>query len=217
MPTLLHLDSAVFAADQSASRSVTADFRAAWEKANPDGTVIYRDLAADPVPHITADGWYAGALSPEDRTEQQKADFAIRDVLIDELERADAVVIGAPMYNFGIPSTLKAWFDNVIISGRTGHTDESLAHGTPVTVVTSRGGSYAPGTPMESHEHLINHLDSILSWIMRTEPHFITVDLTLAKSVPGMEELIPLGEKSLAAAREDAAGIASDLVRRLTA
>ncbi len=170
MPTLLHLDSAAFPAEMSASRLVTADFRHAWEEQGPGYKVIYRDLAADPVPHLTADAFLAPSVQPDACTAVQAADYAVREQLIEELEAADALLLGAPMYNFAIPSTLKAWLDNVIEVGRTAHTDDSKAFGTPVTVVTSRGGSYAPGTPMEPHEHLINHLQSVLGWIMRTDP-----------------------------------------------
>nr|WP_296768980.1 NAD(P)H-dependent oxidoreductase [Rhodococcus sp. (in: high G+C Gram-positive bacteria)] len=215
MPTLLHLDSAAAPEGQSISRTVTADFRAAWLELNPGGTVIYRDLAADPVPHLNFDGFTASATAPEDRSEAQKAAFSIRETLIDELERADAVVIGSPMYNFAVPAPLKAWLDNVIDVGRTAHTDTTKTLRTPVTVVTSRGGSYAPGTPMESHEHLIAHLESLLGFMMRMDPSFIVVDLTLAKTIPGMEHLIPIGDQSFAQARLDAAQNARDASARL--
>lgn len=146
MATLLHIDSSVLPGKASASRAVADAFRAAWEEQHPQGTVIYRDVAANPVPHITADAHTAGFTDPSDRTPEQSAAFAARVKLIEELEQADAVLIGAPMYNFSIPSTLKAWLDNVILPGRTAGENPS-AKGTPVTVVASRGGSYAPGTP----------------------------------------------------------------------
>jgi FMN-dependent NADH-azoreductase len=147
MATLLHIDSSVFPGETSSSRSVTHAFRLAWEEQHPTGTVIYRDLTVDPVPHITADAFTAGAVDPATRTEEQAAAFAERVKLIEELESADAVLIGAPMYNFGIPSTLKAWLDNVILLGRTARAEDSKVKGVPVVVVSSRGGSYAPDTP----------------------------------------------------------------------
>lgn len=156
MATLLHIDSSVFPAEASSSRSVTAAFRKTWEEWHPEGSVIYRDLAADPVPHITADAWSAGYATPDQRTPGQSAMFAARVKLIEELEWADVVLIGAPMYNFSIPSTLKAWLDNVLLLGRTaGETPSAL--GTPVVVVASRGGSYAPGTPREGYEFVQNY------------------------------------------------------------
>ncbi|CAM5238833.1 FMN-dependent NADH-azoreductase [Streptomyces canarius] len=138
MPTLLHIDSSVFSTEASASRAVTEAFRKHWEEQHPDGTVIYRDLAAEPVPHLSAQAHVAGFVPPSAHSPEQAAVFAERVKLIEELERADAVLIGAPMYNYTIPSTLKAWLDNVILFGRTAGETPS-AKGTPVTVVASRG------------------------------------------------------------------------------
>ncbi|MFJ8111029.1 FMN-dependent NADH-azoreductase [Streptomyces sp. NPDC096132] len=217
MATLLHIDSSAYPGQASTSRVVTEAFRAAWEEQHPTGTVIYRDLAADPVPHITADVYLAGMAAPAERTPEQVAAFALREQLIEELESADAVVIGAPMYNFSIPSSLKAWLDHVILLGRTARGESSKVKGTPVTVVTSRGGSYAPGTPRAPYEYVLNYLEAVLTATLEVEPHFIVADLTLAKIMPGMEELIPLGEKSRAEALEQAAARAKELVGRLAA
>src|SRR3954466_10897426 len=162
MATLLHLDSSVFPAAVSSSRAVTDAFRKAWEEQHPEGTVIYRDLAANPVPHITAAAWSAGFVAPTERTPEQSAAFATRVQLIEELEQADAVLIGAPMYNFTIPSTLKAWLDNVILIGRTAGEAPS-AKGTPVTVIASRGGAYGPGTPKEAYEYVLPYLTAIFA------------------------------------------------------
>ena len=205
MATLLHLDSSAFAGQASTSRAVTEAFRRAWLEEHPGGEVIYRDLAAEPVPHITADAHTAGSLDPAEHTEEQARAFAERLALIAELEAADAVVIGAPMYNFSVPSSLKAWLDQVILMGRTAGSPDSKVKGTPVTVVTSRGGSYAPGTPRAPHEHVLNYLDSVLSVIFEMEVTFIVADLTLAAHIPAMEHLAPLGEQSRADAFEAAA------------
>jgi len=217
MATLLHIDSSVFPGEASTSRAVTAAFRRAWEERNPGSTVIYHDLALHPVPHITADAFIAGTAEPDVRTEAQAAAFTQRLKLIEELESADAVLIGAPMYNFSIPSSLKAWLDNVILIGRTSRAEDSKVRGVPVTVVSSRGGSYAPGTPMAPHEHVLNYLESVLTWILEMKPHFITADLTLAKSIPEMGHLIPLGAESLARALDEAATRAKETADRLAA
>lgn len=145
MATLLHLDSSLFSGDASSSRAVTAAFRRTWQEHHPEGTVIYRDLATNPVPHLTADAHTAGQTDPATHTPAQAAALAHRLTLIDELENADAILIGAPMYNYSIPSTLKAWLDNIVLVGRTAGVESSRLKGTPVTVVASRGGSYRPG------------------------------------------------------------------------
>ncbi|MFB7446447.1 FMN-dependent NADH-azoreductase [Streptomyces mirabilis] len=216
MATLLHIDSSVFPGKASSSRSVTDAFRRAWEEQHPQGTVIYRDLAAAPVPHITADAWSAGYAAPCEHTPEQSAAFAARVKLIEELEQADAVLIGAPMYNFSIPSTLKAWLDNVLLLGRTAGETPS-AQGTPVIVVASRGGSYAAGTPREDYEFVQNYLEAVLKHTLGLDLDFIVPELTMAPRRPAMSELVPLYEASRKRAFEDATAKARQLAGRLAA
>ncbi|MFH9088713.1 FMN-dependent NADH-azoreductase [Streptomyces sp. NPDC017673] len=216
MPTLLHIDSSVFSTEASASRAVTETFRKHWEEQHPDGTVIYRDLAAEPVPHLSAEAHVAGFVPPSAHSPEQAAVFAERVKLIEELERADAVLIGAPMYNYTIPSTLKAWLDNVILFGRTAGETPS-AKGTPVTVVASRGGSYAPGTPREGYEYVQNYLTAVLADALGMDLDFIVPELTMAPQNPAMAELIPLYEASRDQALEAAASKAKQLAERLAA
>jgi FMN-dependent NADH-azoreductase len=216
MATLLHIDSSVFPGEASSSRSVTDAFRRTWEEQHPQGTVIYRDLAAAPVPHITADAWSAGYAAPCEHTPEQSAAFAARVKLIEELEQADAVLIGAPMYNYSIPSTLKAWLDNVILLGRTAGETPS-AQGTPVTVVASRGGSYAPGTPREGYEYVQNYLEAVLKGMLGLDLDFIVPELTSAPRNPAMSELVPLYEASRERAFEDATTKGKELAERLAA
>ncbi|WP_371641544.1 FMN-dependent NADH-azoreductase [Streptomyces mirabilis] len=216
MATLLHIDSSVFPGEASSSRSVTDAFRRAWEEQHPQGTVIYRDLAAAPVPHITADAWSAGYAAPCEHTPEQSAAFAARVKLIEELEQADAVLIGAPMYNFSIPSTLKAWLDNVLLLGRTAGETPS-AQGTPIIVVASRGGSYAAGTPREDYEFVQNYLEAVLKHTLGLDLDFIVPELTMAPRRPAMSELVPLYEASRKRAFEDATAKARQLAGRLAA
>ncbi|MGW7242904.1 FMN-dependent NADH-azoreductase [Streptomyces sp. NPDC054804] len=216
MATLLHIDSSLMPGAASASRAVTEAFRAAWQEQHPDGTVIYRDLAANPVPHITAASHSAGFVDPAAHSPEQAAAFADRVQLIEELERADAILIGAPMYNFTIPSTLKAWLDNVVLFNRTMGENPS-AKGTPVTVVASRGGSYAPGTPREPFEYVQNYLSAVLADGLGLEVDFIVPELTMAPQNPAMAELVPLYEASRDRALQEAADKAKDLAGRLAA
>ncbi|MFH9968194.1 FMN-dependent NADH-azoreductase [Streptomyces mirabilis] len=216
MATLLHIDSSVFPGEASSSRSVTDAFRRTWEEQHPQGTVIYRDLAAAPVPHITADAWSAGYAAPSEHTPEQSAAFAPRVKLIEELEQADAVLIGAPMYNYSIPSTLKAWLDNVLLLGRTAGETPS-AQGTPAIVVASRGGSYAPGTPREDYEFVQNYLEAVLKNTLGLDLDFIVPELTMAPRSPAMSELVPLYEASRKRAFEDATTKAEQLAERLAA
>jgi FMN-dependent NADH-azoreductase len=216
MATLLHIDSSVFPGEASSSRSVAAAFRKTWQEQHPEGTVIYRDLAADPIPHITAEAWSAGYAAPSEHTPEQSAAFAARVQLIEELEQADAVLIGAPMYNFSIPSTLKTWLDNVLLLGRTAGETPS-AQGTPAVVVASRGGSYAPGTPREGYEFVQNYLEAVLAGTLGLDLDFIVPELTMAPRNPAMSELVPLYEASRKRAFADATTKAKELAARLVA
>ncbi|WP_285569811.1 NAD(P)H-dependent oxidoreductase [Streptomyces sp. NBC_01463] len=203
MATLLHLDSAVFP-QGSASREVTAAFVQTWREQHPDGQVVYRDLAAEPLPHLNAESVAAGVEHP------------LRAELAAELAAADAVLIGAPMYNFTIPSTLKAWLDHVIIVGHNVGPESPVA-GTLITVVASRGGSYAAGTPREDAEFVQNYLEKLLTSMFAAEVDFIVPELTLAHTNPQMAELIPLADTSRAKALTDAAEKAKALASRLAA
>ncbi|GHH05302.1 FMN-dependent NADH-azoreductase [Streptomyces lanatus] len=216
MATLLHIDSSVFPADASSSRAVTDAFRRTWQEQHPEGTVIHRDLAAHPVPHITAHAHTAGFSDPATHSPEQAAAFAERVKLIEELESADAVLIGAPMYNLTIPSTLKAWLDNVVLMGRTAGATQSVK-GTPVTVVASRGGAYGPGTPREGYEYVQNYLSAILTDFLGADLDFIVPELTMAPANPEMTDLVPLFEASRERALDEATTKAKQLTQRLAA
>jgi FMN-dependent NADH-azoreductase len=217
MATLLHLDSSIFSGGASSSRAVTEVFRLTWQEQHPEGTVIYRDLNAHPVPHLTADAHTAAFTSPEDHTREQSAALAARIRLIEELEQADAVLIGAPMYNYSIPSTLKVWLDNVIMVGRTAGTENSKLRGKPVTIAASRGGSYAPGTPREGFEYVQNYLTAVLAETLGMKLDVIVAELTLAPTNPAMAELIPLFEASREQALDSAVIKAKAVVADLAA
>jgi FMN-dependent NADH-azoreductase len=215
MATLLHIDSSAFH-ESSVSREVTATFRHEWESQHPGGTVIYRDLAKDPLPHLTADGFTGSSTPSEQRTPAQAEAVALRDALADEIEQADAILIGTPMYNFTVPSALKAWLDQVIISGRTlGPT--STTAGKPTTVVAARGGGYGPGTPREEFEFLTTYLGKVLTELLALDVDFIIPELTLARTVPQMAPLIDAADASRAKAHEDAAAKAKTLAAKLAA
>ncbi|MEV0536193.1 NAD(P)H-dependent oxidoreductase [Kitasatospora sp. NPDC050463] len=203
MPTLLHIDSSAFT-DGSVSREVSAAYRAAWQAQHPEGVVIHRDLAARPLPHLDAHGISAAFTPAEGRSPEQAAAFALREELMAELEQADAIVIGTPMYNFTIPSGLKAWLDQVILMGRTAG-DTPTAAGTPVTVVAARGGSYAPGAPREPYEFVTTYLEKVLTGMLGLEVDFIVPEFTMAATVPAMADFVQQAADSKARALEDAA------------
>ncbi|MER7479120.1 NAD(P)H-dependent oxidoreductase [Streptomyces sp. NPDC126510] len=181
-----------------------------WEDENPQGSVIYRDLDADPIPHLRAAAYYAGYTAPGDQSPEERAAFALRGELIEEAETADAILLSAPMYNYSIPSTLKAWIDHVFAVGRTSMTEHPSLAGKPAIVVTSRGGSYQEGTPQHGNDYVQSYLRQALGTGLGLEVTFIVPEL--APSVPAMADLIPLFETSrsasLAAAESHAKALA---------
>src|SRR5690349_16959027 len=152
MKTLLQIQSSIFS-DGGQSSQLARRFVTAWRAANPDGRVVVRDLAAAPVPHLDGARFGAFLAKPDERTPEQQAVTDYSDALIEELRQADVVVIGVPTYNFGVPSTLKAYFDHVARAGVTFRYTEKgpvgLLTGKKVYVFAARGGMYA-GTPNET-------------------------------------------------------------------
>ena len=152
MKTLLQLKSSIFSSNGQSSR-LADEFIAAWREANPGATIIVRDLARDPLPHLDAERFAALLARPGDRTPAQVAVVEQSDALIEELRRAQVIVLGLPMYNFGLPSTLKAYFDHIARAGITFRYTEKgsvgLLTGKKAYVFATRGGRYA-GTPLES-------------------------------------------------------------------
>ncbi|MEU1320546.1 FMN-dependent NADH-azoreductase [Streptomyces tibetensis] len=213
MATLLHIDTSLNG-EISHSRAVTAAFRHVWEDENPQGSVIYRDLDADPIPHLRAAAYYAGYTAPGDQSAEERAAFALRAELIEEAETADAILLSAPMYNYSIPSTLKAWIDHVFAVGRTSMTERPSLAGKPAIVVTSRGGSYREGTPQHGNDYVQSYLQQALGTGLGLDVTFIVPELTLAPTVPAMADLIPLFETSRSASLAAAESRARELAMR---
>jgi len=164
MKTLLQIRSSIFSNGGQSSR-LAERFVARWRASNPGGRVIVRDLAKEPVPHLDAARFGAFLAKPEERTPAQQAVVDYSDALIGELKRADVVVLGLPMYNFGVPSTLKAYFDHVARVGETFKYTEKgpvgLLTGKKVYVFAARGGMYA-GTPNDTQTPFIRIFLSFL-------------------------------------------------------
>lgn len=202
MPHLLHLDSS-FQGDSSVSRRLTAQAAQRWQLTHPRGTVTYRDLAADPVPHLDAETGMARLVRAAERTPAQHASFALSEQLVGEIKRADTVVLGLPLYNYGPPSTVKSWVDHLVAPGLSiGEDGTGLLRDTEFLVIESRGGGYGSGTPREGWDHAASWLPHAVSHT-GLQPRFITVELTMADSNPAMAELKPLARESLQRAISD--------------
>lgn len=203
MPHLLHIDSSV-QGDNSVSRALSARAAAAWQAANPTGTVTYRDLNASPLPVLNTDANLARYIPAEQQTPEQAAFAALSKELTDELKTADQVIIGLPLYNYAAPSTIKTWVDHIVFPGLSTDpaTGEGLLGETKVQVLVSRGGGYGEGTPRYGWDHASPWFVQVLSTI-GLDADVIAAELTLAEVVPAMAELKPLAAESLADAQRD--------------
>ena len=159
MKSLLQINASLHSG-QGQSSLLASQFVENWQRSNPDGHVVVRDLAAQPVPHLTAERFQAFGTAPQNRSPEQEAFVADSDELIGELMAADLVVFGLPMYNFGIPSTLKAWIDHVARAGKTFRYTENgpvgLLADRPVYLFAARGGHYK-GTPRDTQTAYMSH------------------------------------------------------------
>ena len=161
---LLQINGSLFS-DAGQSTTLANEFVAGWHARNRGATVSVRDLARDPVPHLTAERFQAFLAKPDERTPEQRAHAAYSDALIDELKRADVIVLAVPMYNFDVPSTLKAYFDHVARAGSTFRYTEQgpvgLLTGKKVYVFASRGGFYA-GKPNDTQSAYLRNFLGLL-------------------------------------------------------
>jgi FMN-dependent NADH-azoreductase len=188
MANLLHIDSSM-RIEQSRSRALSRHFAEAWRDANGEGTVVYRDLAAEPVPHLDHDAFSANFTPAEARTPYQHEARATAERLVGELLEADDIVIGMPLYNFGVPSTVKAWFDRLVVPGLTVGEQGGMLGDRTLTVTAARGGGYGPGSPREGWDHREPWLIHAFEQLGLTDVRFIHAELTLARESPAM---IPL-------------------------
>jgi len=183
MPTLLHIDSSPLYG-RSVSRQLTGAFVTQWKSSHANGTVVDRDLNANPIPPITAE-WVGGAYTPEEaRTPQQKELLALSDTLLAELGQSDEYVFGVPMHNFGVPSVLKLWIDQIVRVGRTfsyaNGTPKGLLTGKKATFIIATGGVYDAETQMASFNFVEPYLRSVFGFLGVTDVTFLTTGGTAA-------------------------------------
>jgi FMN-dependent NADH-azoreductase len=204
---LLHVDSSIKGED-SVSRKLTARAAGVWRAAHPDGTVTYRDLGSDPLPHLDTAGGLARLLPPDRHTPAQAASWRLTLQLIDEVKQADTIVLGLPLYNYGAPSSVKSWVDHLVAAGLSfdPETQEGLLGGRDFFVLATRGGGYGSGAPREGWDHAEPWLPHGVS-ITGLVPRFIAAELTLAAVTPAMADQIPLANASLAEAEHTIDGL----------
>jgi FMN-dependent NADH-azoreductase len=174
---LLHIDSSVLG-PHSVSRQLSAAIVARLRAATPALDIAYRDLTATPLSHLS--GPHLAAAQGAEPPAELQHDLALSHTVLDEFLAADIVVLGAPMYNFTIPSQLKAWIDRILVAGKTfkygAQGAEGLAGNKRMIVAISRGGFYGEGTPSAVGEHLETYLRWVFGFIGIANPEFISAD-----------------------------------------
>jgi FMN-dependent NADH-azoreductase len=189
MSHLLHIDSSIRSIEESRSRKLSKRYADAWRASNPDGTVTYRDLSAHPIPHTDANAFYANLVAPEDRSPEQAAARAITDEIVGEVLAADTIVLGMGLYNFGTPSTVKAWFDRLVVPSLTVGEQGGLLGAKKLVLTLAAGGGYGQGTPRDGWDHREPWLRHAFEVVGLTDIFVISAELTLARESPRM---IPL-------------------------
>ncbi len=172
MSTLLKINTSLFS-NHGQSSQLADSFATAWQVSHPGTRVINRDLAQEPVPHLDGARFMSFLAKPDERSAEQQAVVDFSDALIAELRAADVIVLGLPLYNFGVPSTLKAYFDHVARAGvtfqYTAEGPKGLLNGKKVYIFAARGGRYA-GTPQDSQT---TYVRDFLGFIGITDVEFI--------------------------------------------
>lgn len=214
MITLLHLDASV-RVERSLSRRLSHQFIQEWQKHRPGDRALNRDLGKNPPPAIT-ESWIGAVFTPaENRTASQKSEIALSDELIAELEQSYLIVMGTPMYNYGMPSALKAWFDQVIRVNKTFSFDlargdyplEPILKGKTLVLLTSSGEfGFALGGIREGMNHLVPHIKTCSTYLgVNIERNFYHIgieyqefgDSRHQQSIQDAHEAVPLLVKKL--------------------
>ena len=176
---LLHINSGILGT-ASVSRQLSANAVAEWRVQHPNTEVVYRDLVAQPLTHLAGDQLFAAAADPGQQSPEMRSILAESERVLREFLDADIVVIGAPMYNFSIPSQLKAWIDRIAIKGKTfAYTEygpKGLAGDKTVIIASARGGFYGEASPVAAWDHQEAYLKAVFGFLGVTDMRFLRAE-----------------------------------------
>ncbi len=196
MSDLLHIEVSPLG-DHSISRSISKEFLAVFNEKNPGAVIVTRDLAEDSIPHLDGETINAGYTPEGDRSPAMKAKHEFRTTLVAEVNNAKHILISTPMWNFAVPSVLKAWIDQIMMPGKT-------KVGGKVTVIVSQGGSYAEGAPRAGWDWQTGYLKQVFTSLGATDIEIILSEFGLAGVVPAMADFVEQKSASIAAAKSAA-------------
>jgi FMN-dependent NADH-azoreductase len=204
---LLHIDSSILAAN-SVSRQLTGNIVNQWTASHPGTTVDYLDLAINTPSHLSAESLGFRLPAGADLSDVQKRENGISEALVTQFLAADVIVVGAPLYNFSIPSQLKAWIDRVAQVGRTFKYTEKgpvgLAGGKTVIVASTRGGVYSTSEGGRAMEHQESYLQTVFGFLGITDVRFVRAEGIAMGEAKKAEALASAAVETLAATREAA-------------
>ena len=199
---LLHIDSGILGT-ASVSRQLSAEAVAEWRARHPNTEVVYRDLVAHPLTHLAGDQLFAAGADPSQQSPEMRAILSESETVLQEFLDADVVVIGAPMYNFSIPSQLKAWIDRIAVKGKTFAYSEygpkGLAGGKTVIVASARGGFYGASSPVAAWDHQEAYLRTVFGFLGVTDIRFLRAE--------GINVSAEQKDKAIAEARGEVASL----------
>lgn len=196
MSDLLHIEVSPLG-DHSISRSISKEFLATFTAKNPDAAIVTRDLASDSIPHLDGETINAAYTPKEKRTSEAEAKHGFRMALVEEVNNAKHILVSTPMWNYSVPSVLKAWIDQIIVPGTTKVTGK-------VTIIISQGGSYAKGAPRAGWDWESGFLRQVFASLGATDVEIILSEFGLAGVVPAMSDFLDQKSASIAAAKDAA-------------
>ena len=196
MSDLLHIEVSP-QGENSISRAIAKEFIDTLKELNPDAIIVSRDLAAEPIPHLDGETVKAGYTPEKNRSESMKAKHDFRMQLVNEVNEAKHILVSTPMWNWSVPSVLKAWIDQIIVGGVTKINGK-------VTVVVAQGGSYAEGRPRAGWDWTTGYLRQVFTSQGASDVEIILSEYGLAGIAPGMEKYIEEKKSSIENAKTTA-------------
>ena len=214
---LLRVDASI-RSEGSVSRAVADTAQQAWLAEHPDGQVVHRELGLTP---LRIETWALAVstqvVPAEQWSDEQKQAVALIQELREELLSADAFLFATPLYNFGVPSTIKVWIDLLLTQPDLGAGGPGPLKGRPAVLAIARGGGYAEGTPRAGWDHSTPYLQRIFGDVFQLDLRLVEAELTLAEVVPAMAELRGLAAESLSQAHTAAGEHGREIARQAAA
>jgi FMN-dependent NADH-azoreductase len=201
---LYRLDASI-RVEGSQSRAIADIVEQEWRNAHPEEPIIRRHIGVDPIPATAwATAVFASRTPEESRTDEQNAALALAATLTDELVAADALLLAAPLYNFGVSQHFKAWVDMVVTDPRMAAGAEAVLEGKPAVLVTVRGGNYQSGTPREGWDHATGWMRRILADVWKLDLKVVEREFTLVGVNPALDQFKDLAHELREEAEEQA-------------